>query len=78
MITVETIRDLNNRYGAKQPRALVCESHGDFTADLARYWVARDREYFLCPECDRELWLQFRPSQSDRLAQRHPVVASHH
>lgn len=70
--SVATIRDLNNRYGTGQERTLMClNGHGDFTADLARYFCPRDSQRFLCPECDTGLGLQFRAATSERLAQRH-------
>lgn len=72
MITVSTIRDMNGLYGHADDRVLVCPNGcGEYAADLARYWSPRDDEVFCCSECDRELWLQFRPaSEVLPLAQR--------
>jgi hypothetical protein len=69
MSTVATVRDVNNRYPHLVARQkLVCPNGcGEFTADLARYWVPRDPEQFLCPSCDAELWHQFSPDTTSDL-----------
>jgi transposase-like protein len=69
MISVETVRDINNRYPHLVNRQkLVCpRGCGEFTADLARYWVPRDKQTFLCPECDSEPWLQFSKAATSSL-----------
>jgi hypothetical protein len=71
MISAGSIRDLNNRYGASLPKVLTCPNgHGDYSADLALYHATRDAQTFGCPDCDADLWLQFRGPSNRRLAQR--------